>query len=176
MKVIAVLFFMILISAGCRNSLFTGIPTEYDLLLTSALERAGDNRPELETALRACADDQKEGMAFLIAYMPDRDLQELSSSFLLDNVMYAYKARFEFSWAKEIPDSVFFNDVLPYASLNETRENWRGDFFNRFSQFVKGAPDIFSAIDSVNKNIRDEVEVDYNTKREIGRASCRERV
>lgn len=166
MKVIAVLFFMILISAGCRNSLFTGIPTEYDLLLTSALERAGDNRPELETALRACADDQKEGMAFLIAYMPDRDLQELSSSFLLDNVMYAYKARFEFSWAKEIPDSVFFNDVLPYASLNETRENWRGDFFNRFSQFVKGAPDIFSAIDSVNKNIRDEVEVDYNTKRE----------
>lgn len=79
---------------------------------------------------------------------------------------YAYKARERFSWAKALPDSIFLNEVLPYVSLNENREEWRPDFYGRFSSYVANCQTIWEAIDSVNRNIRDEVRVDYNTKRE----------
>lgn len=163
-----VLFVLIvtLLAAGCRDTLYKGIPREYDVLLEAALSKSGENRGSLETAMKNCPVEQKEGMAFLIAYMPEHDLKALSSEFLLENVAVTYRARETFSWARELPDSLFFNDVLPYASLNETRDNWRIDFYTRFSKYVAGAPDVFAAIDSVNKHIRDELLVDYNTNRE----------
>jgi hypothetical protein len=142
------------------------VPEQYHSHLDSALDKAGENRLQLEEALKQVPDSQKEAMAFLIAYMPDRDLKNLTADFLVDNVHYAYLARKNFPWARELPDSIFFNDVLPYASLNERRDNWRGDFYERFSKYVKGVEDVRAAIDSVNRNIPDEVDVEYNTDRE----------
>ncbi len=144
---------------------YSGVPKEYHQLLDDAIVKAGTNATELNKALDSAPAHQKEAVAFLISYMPERDLQELSADFILENTDYAFMAREQFAWAKAIPDSVFFNDVLPYASLNEQRDKWRKDFFERFSKYVKDCKDIRSAIDSVNKNIRDEVMVDYNTKR-----------
>lgn len=151
---------------SCGGGKYQGIPEKYGVLLDQALLKAGDNAPELKRALEAAPAAQKEGMAFLIAYMPERDLQQLKADFLLENVDYAYQAREKYSWAKAVPDSLFFNDVLPYVSMNETREGWRKDFFDRFGKYVVNCRTIFEAIDSVNRNIRDEVMVDYNTNRE----------
>ncbi len=159
------IYISLLLLAGC-TSRYPNVPEKYHSLLDRALTVAGDNRAELESALAEVPDSQKEGMAFLIAYMPEHDLQRLTAQFLTDNVTYAYQAREAFKWAAELPDSIFFNEVLPYASLNERRDNWRGDFFRRFSKYVEGASGLEAAIDSVNKNIRDEVMVDYNTQRE----------
>lgn len=145
---------------------YAGIPEKYHILLDAALTKAGENRVELEKALSDAPVEQKEGMAFLIAYMPDRDLKELKADFLLENTAYAYQARNQYAWAKEIPDSIFLNDVLPYVSLNEKRENWRKEFYDRFSKYVVNCQTIQEAIEAVNRNIRDEVLVDYNTKRE----------
>lgn len=166
---------------ACGN--YSGIPQKYHVLLDQALEKSGENRTELEKALKNAPADQKEGVAFLLIYMPERDLLSMSSDYLLKNVELAYKARNRFAWAKAIPDSVFLNDVLPYASLNETRDNWREDFYRRFSPYVEQCTTLEEAIKAVNKNIRDEVKVDYNTRRkkpdqsptesmEIGMASC----
>lgn len=155
--------FMLL--SGCVNK-FQGIPEKYHAGLETALVAASENRAELETALNMVPDSQKEAMAFLIVNMPQRDLKSLSAGFLKENVHYAYKARATFPWAKSIPDSVFFNDVLPYASLNERRDNWRADFFKRFYPYVRDAKNIEAAIDSVNQNIAAEVKVEYNTERE----------
>lgn len=165
-RILTVLFFSVLLFTACRNPMLKGVSKEYDVLIQNALEIAGNNRSQIEQALLDCEPAQKEGMAFLIAYMPEHDLQQLSSDFLLENVHYAYKAKQSYSWAKALPDSIFFNEVLPYAVLNETRDNWRSDFYNRFSKYVVDAPNIFAAIDSVNKHIRNELLVDYNTKRE----------
>ncbi len=168
MKSLKYTFFILislLLLGGCTNR-YSDVPKKYHSLLDRALRVAGDNRAELESALAGVPDSQKEGMAVLIAYMPEHDLQSLTAQFLTDNVTYAYKARETFKWAAQLPDSIFFNEVLPYASLNERRDNWRGDFFRRFSKYVEGAPGLEAAIDSVNKNIRDEVMVDYNTQRE----------
>ncbi|MCT4589992.1 MAG: transglutaminase-like domain-containing protein [Carboxylicivirga sp.] len=146
-------------------SKYPNIPKQYHQLLDKAIATAGENAPEINKALESAPAHQKEAVAFLIAYMPERDLKSLSADFILENTDYAFMARDQFEWAKAIPDSIFFNDVLPYASLNERRDNWRKDFYERFSKYVKDCKTITEAIDSVNKNIRDELIVDYNTKR-----------
>ena len=160
------LFFILFLGLiACSEGKYNNIPEKYHNLLDKALATAGNNAIELQTALEKAPAEQKEGMAFLISYMPERDLKELKADFILENSAYAYKAREQFSWAKQIPDSIFFNEVLPYVSLNEKRENWRKEFFDRFSKYVVNCSDIFEAIDSINQNVRDEVMVDYSTKR-----------
>ncbi len=161
-----ILLFVALCCFACTGGKYVGVPEEYHLLLDKAFEKAGANVVELKRALKEAPENQKKGMAFLIAYMPERDLQSLKADFLLENAVYAYQAREQFPWAKTIPDSIFLNEVLPYVSLNEKRESWRKEFYERFSKYVAHCTNIFEAIDAVNRNIRDEVVVDYNTKRE----------
>ena len=152
--------------SACSSGRYAGVPKEYHALIDRTIATAGDNAKELERALKEVPRNEREGMAFLISYMPERDAKSLSADFLLENVQYAYKARAEFPWAKEVPDSVFLNDVVAYANLNENRENWRKDFYERFKKYVAPCKTMREAIDSVNKNVRDELLVDYNTKRE----------
>lgn len=163
MKIWCVLFAVCLYA--CTSS-YEGVPKVYHALLDDAFSKAGSHAEELKKALEECPTGQKEGIAFLIAYMPERDLKNLSGSFLRENVDYAYRAKERFAWAKELPAPIFLNEVLPYACMNETRDNWRADFYNRFSKYVENCRTLEEAIDSVNRNIRDEVMVDYNTKRE----------
>lgn len=155
----------------------------YETEVKSMLEQAGDNREELEKALSKSPKSQSKAMRFLIAYMPESDAKTVKADFLLNNVKWAYKARETFRWARAVPEEVFLNDVLPYASLNERRDDWREDFYKRFSKHVKDAKNQQEALDAVNKLIREEVKVEYNTKRkkpdqspyesmELGVASC----
>ncbi len=152
--------------SACSSGRYAGVPKEYHALIDRTIATAGDNAKELKKALEEVSRNEREGMAFLISYMPERDAKSLSADFLLENVQYAYKARAEFPWAKEVPDSVFLNDVVAYANLNENRESWRKDFYERFKKYVAPCKTMREAIDSVNKNVRDELLVDYNTKRE----------
>ena len=152
--------------SACTSGRYAGVPKEYHALIDRTIATAGDNAKELKKALKEVPRNEREGMAFLISYMPERDAKSLSADFLLENVQYAYKARAEFPWAKEVPDSVFLNDVVAYANLNENRESWRKDFYERFKKYVAPCKTMREAIDSVNKNVRDELLVDYNTKRE----------
>lgn len=152
--------------SACSSGRYAGVPKEYHALIDRTIATAGDNAKELKKALKEVPRNEREGMAFLILYMPERDAKSLSADFLLENVQYAYKARAEFPWAKEVPDSVFLNDVVAYANLNENRESWRKDFYERFKKYVAPCKTMREAIDSVNKNVRDELLVDYNTKRE----------
>ena len=145
---------------------YSGVPKKYHALIDQTLTVAGDNAKELQKALKSVSKEQKEGMAFLISYMPERDAKTLTADFLKEHVQYAYKAKAEFPWAKEVPNDIFLNDVVAYVNLNENRESWRKDFYERFRKYVANCKTMREAIDSVNKNIRDEVMVDYNTKRE----------
>ncbi len=168
-------------------SVCSGQETPVDSRLSAgvikALKTSGENKAEIAKALTLAPSVQRKGMKFLIEHMPETDLKTLKADFLLENVALAYKARAEFPWAKNVPEEIFFNDVLPYAVLNETRDNWRKDFYERFSKYVKEAKTMEEAITAVNKAIKDEVKVDYNTKRkkphqspyesmEINMASC----
>ncbi|HOW71252.1 MAG TPA: transglutaminase-like domain-containing protein [Phycisphaerae bacterium] len=99
----------------------------------AALGRAGNHRGVLLEALRATQDDRREGMAFLLANMPDNDLRAIDPGVLRESVELAYEAREKAPWAHEVPAELFLNDILPYASLDETRDPWRKEFRGRFA-------------------------------------------
>src|SRR5688572_29972001 len=54
-----------------------------------ALAKAKDNRGELAKALADAPKEQRKGMAFLVANMPDSDLTALKAEFLLTNTALA---------------------------------------------------------------------------------------
>jgi len=137
----------------------------YREIVRKTLAAAGDNRPELQRAIDAVPAEQSEAMQFLIAYMPASDAKTLSADFLLKNCALAFKAREKFSWAKKVPQDIFLNDVLPYASLNEARDEWREDFMQKFSPLAEDADSQAAAIKAINAAIKDIVKVEYNTKR-----------
>lgn len=157
---------IVLLSLGCQSR-YPGVPDSYHTLLDTALINAGNNKNEIVLALKNSSKNQKEALAFLIAYMPKSDLKTLSAEFITDQVAGALKVREEFEWCKTLPDSIFLNEVLPYCSLDETRDNWRDSYYKRFSVYVKDCNNIREAIDSINMNIRTELGVNYNTKRSI---------
>src|SRR5690242_4582799 len=78
----------------------------WPLAVEARLSGAGANRAELLDALRRVPVRQRDGMAFLVANMPERDLRSLSAAFLLDEVERAYLARAEAPWSKLVPDEV----------------------------------------------------------------------
>ena len=134
--------------------------------LESSLKRSGENRPELERALKEVPETQRDGMEFLIEHMPQRDLVTLKADFLIRNVRLAYKAWDSANWKDQIPKDVFLNDVLPYASITETRDDWRGEFYAQFSELVKDAKTPGEAATILNNNIFKILNVKYSTKRE----------
>jgi len=138
---------------------------QFTFPLFNALNKSGTNQAELIKALKEAPAEQKKAVEFLISFMPERDLRDLSAKYILENVNLAYKAKNEFPWAKKVPEMVFLNDVLPYATLNERRDNWRKDFYERFSKIVKDCKTIEEATIAVNKNIKENLGVIYSTKR-----------
>jgi hypothetical protein len=141
------------------------IPGVYVADLESALRRAGDNAPELRAAFGRINVKEVAGLAFLVAYMPERDLIALDAAYLAENVKWAYRARAEFPWAKAIKEELFFNDVLPYASINERRDAWREDFFGRFSPLVKNCKTPGEAAQILNKEIWGILGVRYHASK-----------
>jgi hypothetical protein len=148
-----------------------------------ALARAKGNRAELEKALTNVPREQRKGMAFLIANMPGSDLLSLKADFLLSNTALAYRARKEVPWGKDIPEERFLNDVLPYANLDEKRDDWRKQFYDLCRPIVKTCKTPAEAAQKLNSHIFAKLKVRYSTARrapnqgpkesiELGKASC----
>jgi Transglutaminase-like superfamily len=155
----------------------------WDKQVEDALAQAKDNRKELEKALLASPKDQRAGIAFLIVNMPTKDLRSLKADFLLTNNELAYKARNEVPWGKDIPEEIFLNDVLPYANVDEARDEWRKEFYELCMPIVKSCKTPAEAAHKLNTEIFPKLKLGYSTKRkapnqspkesiEQGKASC----
>jgi hypothetical protein len=151
--------------------------------LDNAIVRAGENRGEIQAALDKVPDSQKASMEFLVANMPDVDLQALKADFLLENVREAQLAMEAAPWKDVVPQEIFLNNVLPHISISERRDSWRKDFRERFTPMVKEAKTPGEAAAILNNKIFPLLKVKYSTKRrradqspyesmETGLASC----
>ena len=136
-----------------------------DGALEEAMARAGVNRAQLQAALDAVETSERPGLEFLIRYMPEGDLKTLGSDFLVEHVSYAYKAWNEAPWKDSVDEEYFFNNVLPYASINERRDSWRKDFYERFSPLVSEAKTPSEATAILNQKVFPMVNVKYSTQR-----------
>jgi len=142
------------------------VPTAYQYDVFNALRKSGRNGWELIKTIESVDPSEREGAAFLIVNMPGRDLVSLKSEFLVTDINLAYQTKKEIPWGKDIPSDIFSNDVLPYASLNERRDNWRQDFHQRFIDLAKSSKTIDQAIQVLNKYVFETLKVAYNaTKR-----------
>ena len=137
--------------------------------LETQLEVAGDNRSNIEGFIKEATAKHgpigKRSATFLVEGMPASDLSSLKKDFLLENLNLALKAREQFTWAKSLPEKIFFNDVLPYASLDETREPWRKDFHSKCSLIVKDSKSATEAAQAINRDFFKLINVHYNTGR-----------
>ncbi len=133
--------------------------------VAAALARASANRAQIERALKETPANQQEGMQFLVVNMPERDLQRLSAEFLRENVALAYRAWNEAPWKERVAKELFLGEVLPYASVNEHRDDWRKDFYERCKPLVKDAKSPGQAAVVLNQKIFDLFKVHYSTKR-----------
>ena len=125
----------------------------------------------------------EKAATFLVENMPARDRASLSAEFLNENLDLAFRARGEFPWAKQVPEALFLNDVLPYAVFDETREAWRGDFLEKARPIVKDAKTASEAAQALNREFFNLIQVHYNTGRKqpnqspaesiaLGKATC----
>ncbi len=160
---------ILLLSLGlcaCGGSRYgSGIPAYYDPLLDAALAEC-PRADSLRQLLRETPRAEREAMAWLMAWMPCGDLDTMRLDLLRENVTYACRARAQFPWAQTLPDSIFLNEVLPYAAVDEVRDAWRGDFYARFAPCVAGCRTLREAAEAVNRSIVERVGVEYNTLRE----------
>jgi len=151
--------------------------------VAQALQKAGDNRPQLQRALAETTGDERRGMEFLIANMPDSDLQSLSADFLLENSNLAWQARRELPWGQQIPEAIFFNNVLPYANVDETRDPWRQELLDLCLPIAKQCQTPAEAAQRLNAEVFPKLKLGYSTQRkapnqspkesiEQGKASC----
>jgi hypothetical protein len=131
------------------------------LLVAAGLAPAALQPSDADTA----PPEHRTAVKFLIENMPERDLQSLTREFVLENVALAYAARKASTWAAAIPEEVFFNDVLPYASVNEARDNWRKDFAAKFGPLVKDCKSAGDAALVLNAKIFKQVNVGYHPTR-----------
>ena len=148
-----------------------------------ALTRAGTNRIAIEAALAGVPTAHREAMQFLVGNMPERDLQSLSSAYLLENVTLAEQALTEAPWRDRVSRELFLNDILPYASVNERRDAWRKELHDKCAALVKDCKSPGEAACRLNERLFPLVKVKYSTQRrradqgpletmESGLASC----
>ena len=81
--------------------------------------------PGLTAAICAAHDTIQDGVEFLRAHMPAQDRGTVTQERLVREVRLALAARSQFPWAAQVPWELYENNVLPYAVVNEPRDEWR---------------------------------------------------
>ena len=145
------------------------LPPEYQADALTAIESSGLNAAELVMAIGFVKPDERPGLAFLLANMPDRDLRTLKARFLVENVDLAYRARRTLPWAAGVPEEIFLNDVLAYSVANEARDDWRREFFARFVPVAAVNPSIEDAVFGLNLSLISQFQLTYLERDNRGR-------
>ena len=101
-------------------------------------------------------------LAFLKANMPIVDVGVLTPAFLKENTHLACHVMDEVPWGKDIPQDIFLNYILPYASVNERRDSWREDFHHRFIKIAIRQKTIDQAAIVLNRYVFKVFHVSYN--------------
>ena len=92
--------------------------------------------PGLTAAICAAHDAIQDGVEFLRAHMPAQDRGTVTQERLVREVRLALAARSQFPWAAQVPWELYENNVLPYAVVNEPRDEWREQFHHLFAPLV----------------------------------------
>lgn len=152
-------------------------------LLRESLQRVPERIEEWQQAIASTPVEQRPSMEFLLEHMPLGDLQKLPSEFLRRNTQLAHEAWTQSHWREQIPKEIFFNAILPYANINERRDDWREQLRSKVQPMIAEAKSLSEAAAMLNQKVFPEFQVRYSTQRrradqsplesmESGLASC----
>ncbi|MBM4114861.1 MAG: hypothetical protein FJ252_03170 [Phycisphaerae bacterium] len=148
-----------------------------------ALERSGANRAELESALSQASPALRPHLEWLIAHMPEADLHSVKGRFIALDAQQALDAWQSAPWHAKVSEDIFRDAILPYASVDESREAWRERLRTIAQPLVGDRTSLAAAATAINRGLWPIVKVQYSTKRrkanqspsesmETGLASC----
>lgn len=130
--------------------------------------------PGVAAALCAAHDSVPAGVDFLRAYMPERDRATITGDRLNREVSLALEARKQFPWAAKVPWELYENDVLPYAVVNEPRDEWREKFHSLFAPLVSACGTAREAALTIASHIQKTLNVRYSTERRVPHQGVKE--
>ncbi len=141
------------------------------------------DEPMLKVTDQFIADAQKtygelgwRAAYFLVDNMPPGDRATLTEDFLMTNLKLALAARERYPWAKNVPERIYFNDVLPYASLDEPRDPWRENFCKMAPEIVRDCTNATDAAQALNRELFNQIKVHYNLGRKRNNQSPKESI
>lgn len=145
-------------------------------LFSAAYVSAAPTDDFIEMAAKTHGALGEKAARFLVSHMSEADKKSLTAEFLIENLDLAIKTRTTFPWAKDVPEEIFFNDVLPYAVFDEPRDPWRADFLKKATPLVKNAKSASEAVQILNRDFFKLINTHYNTKRERTNQSPKESI
>ncbi len=146
---------------SCSNP-YRGVPADIARMARRSVSRQEPQRAvELHQMTESIDPNHREGMAYLLAYMSDDDLASMDCSLIKENIEYAYKARDRYAWCRNLPDGIFFNEVLPYCVADEKRMSWRPQLFELTSDITDPSSDLRTAADSLCSRLKNLTGVRY---------------
>ena len=94
--------------------------------------------------------EEREALIFLYAYSPLIDISFSGGDFLLKNVRWAFQAREEMPWGKDIPEDIFRHFVLPVRGGKENLDTARVVFYQELKERVAACESMEKAALEVN--------------------------
>ncbi len=125
----------------------------------------GSGRKALEAYVATLTGERHDAGTFLLEHLPPPDEDSLSVALFQENLEQAFAARETHPWTKALAQPLFFNDVLPYAIVDETRDPWRLGLRELLVPLLGDAATVRDAAKIVGANIADLTGVKYSTKR-----------
>eukprot|EP00884_Botryococcus_braunii_P010761 jgi/Botrbrau1/19687/Bobra.0003s0048.1 len=122
------------------------------LLSVSCLFLVANTAPSSSLEPLGIEEARLQSLSFLLVHRPLSDAN-LSQTFLQRNIDLALEARVAKPWAQQVPWDLFLNDVLPYASLDEPREDWRAGMRAKVAPLTGNSSTIQEAALLINKNL-----------------------
>lgn len=142
---------------SCGRNTYEGVdiadlvPRAYVREVSRSLDLAGDNGPNILSALTDAPTEDREAMAFVVAGLPPVDLATTDAELLLENARLAREARESFPWGAQVSDEMFLHYVLPPRVSQEPLEAWRPYLFDRLSERLGGITSMNEAALEVNR-------------------------
>lgn len=80
--------------------------------------------------------EKKYGPVSPAANVLRRDIETVSSQYLIRNIEWAFKAWQEAPWGKQVDFEQFCREILPYRIADEPLEEWRETYYRRYKPLV----------------------------------------
>jgi transglutaminase-like putative cysteine protease/dienelactone hydrolase len=133
--------------------------------LEAAFERAGERAELWRSAIAATSGTQRADLEFLVAHMPAADLAGLEPAFVASDAARARDHLAAAPWRATVSEELFREAVLPYANLDEAREDWREVLRGHALPLVAEARTAGEAALALNARLFGALGVRYSTER-----------